>query len=138
MPYKFYGWETADIRDDRGLTPRDHYDKLLSVWCAETCAPRMRPDWCPENPTLGQCSVTAFLMQDIYGGKVYGVPLGDGNYHCFNIVDGCAFDLTSEQFGDEKLNYDDAEEQFREKHFAGEEKRLRYELLKEKLFRAEA
>ena len=133
MSYKFYGWKTADIRDDRGLTPRDYYDKLLSVWCAETCAPRMRPDWSPENPTLGQCSITAFLMQDIYGGKVFGVLLDDGNFHCFNDVDGCVFDLTSEQFGDELLDYVHAEEQNREVHFAKEEKYQRYLLLK-KLF----
>ena len=133
MDYKFFGWETADIRDKNGLTPRDYYDLLSKIWCAETCAPRMRPDWSPENPTLGQCSITAFLMQDIYGGKVYGVPLGDGNYHCFNIAGGCTFDLTSEQFGDEKLDYSNTPEQFREVHFSKEEKRLRYELLRERL-----
>ena len=43
------------------------------------------------------------------------------------------FDLTSEQFGDEKLSYEDNPEQFREVHFAKEEKLLRYELLKERL-----
>ena len=66
--YGFYGRETADIKDCRGLTPRDCYDILSEVWCAETCAPRMRTDWSPANKTLGQCSVTAFLMQDIFGG----------------------------------------------------------------------
>ena len=136
MEYHFYGWETADIRDEKGLTPRDYYDRLLQIWCAETCAPRMRKDWSPENPTLGQCSVTAFLMQDIYGGKVYGIPLEDGGFHCFNAAGGCVFDLTSEQFGDEKLDYSARPEQFREVHFAKEEKRLRYELLRQKLFSA--
>ena len=94
----------------------------------------MRSDWSPENKTLGQCSITAFLLQDLYGGKVFGVPLDDGNYHCFNVVGGCVFDLTSEQFGDKKLNYTDCPEQFRETHFAKEEKRQRYEVLKAKLF----
>ena len=131
--YKFYGWETADVRDDRGLTPRDYYDLLCSCWSAETCAPRMRSGWSPENRTLGQCSVTAFLVQDIYGGRVYGVPLEDGSIHCFNDVDGCVFDLTSEQFGDVKLNYTGCPEQFREVHFTKEEKRLRYEELKKRL-----
>ena len=70
--YNFYGWETADIKDDKGLAPRDYYDILASVWCADTCAPRMRDDWSPENKTLGQCSITAFLMQDIFGSKVRG------------------------------------------------------------------
>ena len=132
--YRFYGWESADIRDERGLTPREYYDLLSEIWCAETCAPRMRSDWSPENKTLGQCSITAFLLQDLYGGKVFGVPLNDGNYHCCNVVGDCVFDLTSEQFGDKKLNYTDCPEQFRETHFAKEEKRQRYELLKARLF----
>ena len=131
--YRFHGWETADIRDLRGLTPRDYYDLLSTLWSADTCAPRMRPDWSPENRTLGQCSVTAFLMQDIYGGRVFGVPLGDGNFHCFNAVDGCVFDLTSEQFGDAALNYADCPEQRREDHFARAEKRERYERLRDRL-----
>ena len=82
------------------------------------------------QPTLGQCSITAFLAQDIFGGKVYGVPLKDGGFHCFNVVDGHRFDLTSQQFGDAKLKYDDCPEQHREVHFAKEEKRQRYEKLK--------
>ena len=131
--YKFYGWETADIKDSRGLTPRDYYDLLSKCWSAETCAPRMRSDWTPENRTLGQCSITAFLIQDIYGGKVYGIPLDDGGFHCFNDVNGCIFDLTSEQFGETVLDYRDRPEQSREVHFAKEEKRLRYEELKNRL-----
>ena len=131
--YNFYGWRTADIKDDKGLTPRDYYDILSSVWCADTCAPRMRDDWSPENKTLGQCSITAFLIQDIFGGKVRGILRPGGNYHCFNDVDGCVFDLTSEQFGDEVLDYDNCPEQFRETHFAKEEKKLRYEYLRSKV-----
>ena len=132
--YRFYGWEAARIRDSLGLTPCDYYDLLAGIWCEGTCAPRMRKDWTIENRTLGQCSITAFLIQDIYGGKVYGVPLGDGNYHCFNDVDGCVFDLTSEQFGDTQLDYANCPEQDRAVHFAKAEKKERYELLKERLF----
>ena len=131
--YRFYGWETADIRDRSGRTPRDYYDILSGIWCPETCAPRMRGEWTSDNPTLGQCSVTAFLMQDLFGGKVYGVPLGDGNYHCFNTAGGCVFDLTSEQFGNEKLDYSLLHEQKRETHFAKAEKQERYMRLKEAL-----
>ena len=133
MTYNFYGWETATVKDSRGLTPRDYYTLLSSIWCADTCAPRMRRDWRKDNPTLGQCSVTAFLAQDLFGGKVYGVPLADGNYHCFNSVDGCVFDLTSEQFGGAALDYTGCPEQARETHFAKEEKRLRYETLRRRL-----
>ena len=133
--YAFYGWETADVTDEMGLTPRDYYDILSEIWCADTCAPRLREGWSPENKTLGQCSITAFLIQDIFGGKVRGILRPGGNHHCFNEVGGCVFDLTSEQFGDEKLDYTDCPEQSREVHFAKEEKRLRYEYLRSELMK---
>ena len=128
--YRFYGWEQANVRDARGLTPRDCYDLLSSLWCRETCAPRMRAEWSPENRTLGQCSITAFLLQDLFGGDVLGVPLGDGNYHCFNVVGDCVFDLTSEQFGEKTLCYENCPAQSREEHFKKTEKKERYLLLK--------
>ena len=93
----------------------------------------MRDNWTKENMTLGQCSITAFLAQDIFGGKVYGILRGGGNYHCYNVIGDCRFDLTSEQFGDEVLDYENNPEQFREVHFVKEEKRLRYEYLKAEL-----
>jgi len=138
MAYHFYGWEHAAVsavtEEYRGInTPADLYDALSGIWCAETCAPRMRKEWTPENKTLGQCSITAFLAQDIFGGKVYGILRPDGNYHCYNVAGDCVFDLTSEQFGEEILVYKDNPEQFREVHFAREEKRLRYEYLKHEL-----
>ena len=143
MTYKFYGWECADVpaitdKYKNIKTPRDLYDALSAIWCAKTCAPRMREDWTPENKTLGQCSITAFLVQDIFGGKVYGILRPGGNYHCYNVIGDCVFDLTSEQFGDEVLVYENNPEQFREVHFAKEEKRLRYEFLKEELIRQRA
>ena len=136
--YAFYGWETADVppRDSRFAAlrdPRGLYDALRLLWSRDTCAPRLQADWSPDNPTLGQCSITAFLAQDIFGGKVFGVPLPDGNFHCYNVVGNCVFDLTSEQFLPEILSYDDNPEQFRETHFAKIEKRLRYETLRERL-----
>ena len=136
--YKFWGWENANfspVTDEyKGINdPRDLYDALSKVWCAETCAPRMRANWTRENRTMGQCSITAFLAQDIFGGKVYGIERSGGNFHCYNVIGDCKFDLTSEQFGEEILDYTDNPEQFREVHFAKEEKRLRYELLKRRL-----
>lgn len=140
MSYNFYGWEKAYAKPINDLYPQikspiDLYDALSKIWCAETCAPRLRGEWTKENMTKGQCSITAFLAQDIFGGKVYGIPLGDGNFHCYNVVGDCRFDLTSEQFGEKakELVYDDKHEQSREVHFAKEEKGLRYEMLKKRL-----
>ena len=138
MDYRFFGWQTADLpaitTEYKGIqTPRDLYDALSEVWCRETCAVRMRMQWTKDNMTLGQCSITAFLVQDVFGGDVYGVPLEDGNFHCFNDVDGHIFDLTSEQFGDVVLDYSTGVPQSREIHFSKDDKKERYELLKKRL-----
>ncbi|MCR5418836.1 MAG: GGDEF and EAL domain-containing protein [Lachnospiraceae bacterium] len=138
MGYRFYGWKNADIRPVSGEyrdieSVQDLYDALRHVWCEYTCTPRLREDWSEENPTLGQCAITAFLAQDIFGGEVLGIPREGGNFHCYNKVGDCIFDLTSEQFGDEKLNYADNPLQSREVHFSREEKRQRYDFLKHSL-----
>lgn len=138
VQYKFYGWQTAEVpavaeEYKQIQNPRHLYDLLSEIWCADTCAPRMRQNWTKENQTLGQCSITAFLAQDIFGGEVYGIPRSGGNYHCYNVVGTCVFDLTSEQFGDEILSYEGNPQQFREIHFSKEEKKLRYEYLKAEL-----
>ena len=139
--YQFYGWEQADVPPLTAeypgiLTPRDLYDVLCDVWCADTCASRMRSSWTPENRTLGQCTITAFLVQDIFGGRVYGIPRAGGTFHSYNVVNGRTFDLTSEQFTGEILDYTDNPEQFREVHFAVAEKKARYELLWERFRKA--
>ncbi len=132
MEYNFYGSDNANIKDDLGLTPKNYYDLLSNIWSKDTCAPRLRDEWSIKNRTLGQCSITSFLIQDIYGGEVYGIPLGDGNYHCFNRINDIEFDLTSEQFPN-KLDYTTGILQKREDHFKREEKYNRYLLLKKEL-----
>ena len=128
----FYEYENAPEN------VRELYEKLLQCWSRETCAPRYRPEWSKENPTLGQCSITSFLIQDILGGEVFGVLLPDGAYHCFNEVKGFRFDLTSEQFGDEALDYESAVPQRREEHFINDDKFARYKLLRSLLLGTDA
>ena len=141
--YKFYGHETADkprplAADLAWLkSPLDLYDALSDgLWRKETCAPRMQDEWTPQNKTLGQCSITAFIVQDLFGGEVYGILRPGGNYHCYNVIGDARFDLTSEQFGEEakELVYDDKHLQSREVHFAKEEKKARYEYLKQLVY----
>lgn len=142
--YRFFGWEqagrvVADCSEYSGIaTPIDLYDRLSGIWCADTCAPRLRDKWSPADKTLGQCSITAFLAQDIFGGQVYAIPTGNG-LHCYNKVGDIVFDLTSEQFGDRagELVYDCSllQERESEAHFYKPEKRARYEYLKKELAR---
>ena len=76
MSYNFYGWKNSSVQpinnEFKGIgDPCQLYDALTEIWCEYTCAPRLREKWSRDNITLGQCSVTAFLAQDIFGGKVY-------------------------------------------------------------------
>ena len=139
--YSFYGAETPAVYPiaeafKKIKDQRDLYDLLLEIWCEKSCAPRLRGEWSEQNKTVGQCSITSFLVQDIFGGKVFGVPLAGGGVHCYNLVGGVRFDLTSEQFGGAPLVYDDALEQSRAEHFADKEKESRYEFLKSELLKA--
>lgn len=138
MEYKFVESGAKNIKPikekyNKISNPFVLYDMLSNIWCKKTCTPRMQQDWTEANKTLGQCSISAFLAQDIFGGKVYGIELEDGNFHCFNVVDDNMFDLTSEQFLPKVLNYSKVVEQSREVHFSKIEKKERYEYLKKKL-----
>lgn len=138
MKYHFFGANTPAVKPiDPAFTSvgdqRRLYDLLSDIWCEYSCAPRLRPEWSETNRTLGQCSITAFLVQDIYGGEVYGIPLPGGGYHCYNAVGDVVFDLTSEQFGDKPLAFSCENPQSREAHFADKEKYERYLYLRNQL-----
>lgn len=140
MKYNFYEKGAINIKPinlefNKINNPFDLYDKLSLIWSKDTCAPRMRDRWSFENKTLGQCSITAFLAQDIFGGDVYGIKLADGNFHCYNKIGDYSFDLTSEQFLPIKLDYNNSIIQSRDIHFAKEEKYNRYEYLKVSLLK---
>lgn len=137
MMYVFYGADNCDCKpivDNITIkNPKELYDVLQGAWKKETCAPRLQDRWSIDNKTLGQCSITAFLVQDLFGGNVYGVKLPDGNFHCFNVIGKSLFDLTSEQFQNEVLTYTLDYPQSRENHFKKEEKYQRYLLLKKEV-----
>lgn len=141
MKYKYYGADAKEVKPitkgfERIKNQKVLYDYMSRIWCRYSCAPRMRDDWSEDNKTLGQCSITSFLIQDIFGGEVYGIPLPEGGFHCYNIVNGSKFDLASEQFGDVVLDYSDKYPQSREEHFASKEKYERYKYLKRELINA--
>ena len=143
----FYGWKkSTQIKVNKQLyegieTPFDLYEALLKIWCADSCALRMREAWTPSNPAMGQCSITAFLVQDIFGGEVYAFTTNNGNLHCYNRVNDIVFDLTSEQFGEQFDEYDYAkrydcsllQDRESENHFKRDEKYIRYQYIKSRL-----
>ena len=137
--YNYYGAEhQIAVKNHlyKGVENIHHlYDALTHSWTRETCTSRLRHKWSDEDYTCGQCAITAFIVQDIFGGDIYEVPLENGGVHCFNIVDGLSVDLASEQFGDKvkDLDYAHATPQDREFRMQEPEKAERYEKLKSNL-----
>lgn len=137
MNYKFYGSNTKSVHpinpEYKKIKDQHHlYDLLSEIWDIKVCTPRLRNEWSKENKTCGCCTVTCLLVQDIFGGEIYGVYV-DGNVHCFSKVNDSIFDLTSEQFGDTKLNYTLDYPQSREFHLSNPDKKERYLYLVSKL-----
>lgn len=101
----YYGMELADknalpITDDRIATLGKLHEALLHAWSRETAFPACREDWSMSNPAFGQCTITAMLVHDLFGGTIHRVRLAGGGTHYFNKIDGMYVDLTSSQFAD--------------------------------------
>ena len=59
--------------------------ELRKAWCAATAHPSYQKDWTEDNPSYGQCCVTALTMQDLYGGDIYECKV-HGKRHYVNIT----------------------------------------------------
>ena len=101
----YYGREnTNDIKKiiqdfDKINTVDNLFEFLLEVWCKETTYPGCRDGYCyEENPTFGQCAITAMLVHDIFGGTIHKIHLEGGGTHYFNKINNKYIDLTSDQF----------------------------------------
>ena len=72
--YSFYGTKLEGIKPKSSCesiysiidNPVDLYMYLSGIWSSNTCAPRLREQWSVDNKTKGQCSITSFLVQDIF------------------------------------------------------------------------
>lgn len=77
---------------------------MRSAWSLETCDPVDVADWSPQNPSRGQCGVTALTLHDLLGGELLEAQVlrPDGSrqgYHLWNrLAGGVEIDLTLEQF----------------------------------------
>jgi hypothetical protein len=68
------------------------YYALRKSWSLETSGL-----WSRENPAKGQGSVTALVVQDIFGGDLAKTAVS-GADHFYNIVNGTRWDFTFAQF----------------------------------------
>ncbi len=66
---------------------------LRQAW--STCS---SSKWTADDPAAGQCSPTALVVQEHFGGAILKTPF-DGAWHFYNRIGGQRFDFTAEQFG---------------------------------------
>ncbi|WP_308812018.1 YunG family protein [Streptomyces sp. MA5143a] len=78
---------------------------LRASWSADTCSldDLASAGWQPDNPSWGQCDVTALVLHDIFGGDLMLGDVHSGGehygYHWWNrLPSGVELDLTREQF----------------------------------------
>lgn len=77
---------------------------LSRCYEAKTAYPGVQSQWNENNKTLGQCAVTALIVQYYFGGEIYK----HNKYpHYFNVINNQVVDLTSSQF-DFEFDYSDS------------------------------
>jgi len=74
-------------------------EALSLIWCRETAQPSCQAEWDPFRQSLGQCAVTALLVQDLFGGELLRtVPTGHGSHYYNRLPNGWEVDFTRGQF----------------------------------------
>jgi hypothetical protein len=109
--------------------------ELRKAWCVATAHPSYQNKWTEDNPSCGQCCVTALVVQDQFGGDIYSCKVGNNN-HFVNIINERIVDKTAEQFGGmDKIKYIDGsfKKKSRESLLKNKDVKQRYELLKARL-----
>ena len=106
----------------------EELNKILELsWCKDTCTPNMKDSWNENNKALGQCAVTALIVNDFLGGKIMRCTSESGS-HYYNIIDSHIVDLTSSQFNI-KPNYSVFEKRTRDYLLSNDDTKNRYLLL---------
>jgi hypothetical protein len=77
---------------------------IRASWSRETVDPVDHDAWSPENPSRGQCAVTAMVVNDLLGGELlmaevrYADGSAQGLHYWNRLAGGLEVDLTREQF----------------------------------------
>ncbi len=101
---------------------------LNMAWSKETCVPSLRDNYNDENKSLGQCAITALVVNDYFGGKIMRCMASTGS-HYYNMIDDEIVDLTVEQFMGEIPLYAEGAERTREYLLSNDDTKSRYLLL---------
>ena len=132
---EFGNTERIKTGNDHLKTIEDLYNVLNKCWCRETAYPSCQADWTADDPSYGQCAITAMLVNDMFGGTIHRIKLNGGGTHYFNKINENYIDLTREQFDlyDIPVDYIHNEEMAREYCGKNADTKKRYELLKDRI-----
>lgn len=123
------------------LITQDEFHKLERVfrnsWSRDTVNPDALDEWSKENSAYGQCTPTALVVYDLYGGRLI---YDKENYHIWNeLPDGTQQDFSREQFKkDVRLSiykYKTKKDVLESEHGKQSRMKERYQLLKENVIK---
>jgi len=107
------------------------YSIVSKSWSKETCSPGLKNEYNKSDKALGQCAVTALIVNDFTGAKIMRCMCETGS-HYYNLINNEVVDLTKSQFK-EIPNYELGEERTREYLLSNEDTKKRYLLLLKKV-----
>lgn len=140
----YYGEEFGDIIQSTNSlyeeikTLNDLFGILLKSWSKETAYPLSQADYIKDNdPTYGQCAITAIIVNDMFGGTIHKIKIEGGGTHYFNKINGHYIDLTKDQFDlyNIDINYEPNEEVTKEYCLNNQNTFQRYNLLKQNIIK---
>ena len=111
---------------------KDLKEILRVSWDKSTCSPGLKSEWNEDNPAIGQCAITALIVNDLFGGKIMRCVSNTGS-HYYNLIDDEIVDLTVEQFLGYFPLYKESSERSREYLLSNEDTKNRYLLLLNKI-----
>ena len=64
------------------------YAVLRKSWSSSTAYKSCQSEWVSEDPSYGQCAITATLVYDMFGGSIHRIRVEGGGTHYFNKITG--------------------------------------------------
>jgi hypothetical protein len=139
--YWFYGDDMVNLECEPvpafpGIrTLGELFAVLECCWCKETAYPVCQKDWVADDPSYGQCAITATLVFDMFGGTIHKIRVKGGGTHYFNKIGNHYVDLTREQFDLYDLSVEYEPNQVVDREYCGKNKDTyeRYRLLQRRI-----
>lgn len=80
--------------------------KAETGWTKETCHPAYRDRWSNEQPSIGQCAITAMWLNKTRGWDIYETTVNRSRHFFNKDANGFVYDLTADQFQDSSIDYE--------------------------------